>query len=87
MDVTQPQNDREFLIQLSAHMDKLSDSIDNLSTVVMNVEVKRIAPLEIRIAEFLKWKSEMNGVWKAVLALSVLLSITSFIIAIAHFYR
>lgn len=82
MDATQPQNDREFLIQLSGNMAKLSDSIDNLSSVVTNVEMKRIIPMEDKISVLEKWKAEMNGVWKTVIAISTVLSIISLVIVV-----
>lgn len=82
MDASQPQTDREFLIQLSSHMDKLSASIDNLSTVVTNVETNRIIPIELRVLTLEKWKAEINGVWKTVLAISTLLSILAIVIGL-----
>jgi len=79
MDASVPQTDREFLIQLAGHMDKLSGSIDNLSEVVINQEVRRIAPIEDKVTKLEKWKAEMSGIWKTVIAISSILSILSLI--------
>lgn len=77
-------SDREYIISLSGDIRNLSESIDRFSQVITKLEDQRITPMENDLQDLKEWRSEINGTWKAVGIVSVLLSIAATLKAFIH---
>jgi uncharacterized protein YdcH (DUF465 family) len=64
LDVKEPQNEREFMLLMNANIERLTESVDRLSATIVNVEEKRVEPLEEEIEELKRWRSETVGAAK-----------------------
>jgi len=64
LDVKEPQNEREFMLLMNANIERLTESVDRLSATIVNVEEKRVEPLEEEIEELKRWRSEFIGAAK-----------------------
>lgn len=78
----EPQTDREYMMQISGHLERLSGSIDRLGEVLDKIETKRIEPLEKRMDNIETWKSEIDGSWKVAGVITGLLTVISLIIGV-----
>lgn len=77
-----PKSQREWMIRLNSNIERLSDIVTDLKDAVKDLETKKIASLETRMSEHEKWKNQMDGIWKAVIAFGALISIASMIVSL-----
>ena len=74
-----PKTDRELLLQLSGQMDRLSEAIDRLDDTLKEIENKKLVLFDRRLTAVEKWQYEANGIYKAVVIASGILSIVALI--------
>jgi hypothetical protein len=83
--------DRELLIRFEGKMDvfqnrleHLTDSINNFTNTVHDIEEKKIGTMEKRLAEVESWKARIMGAWVVILFLGGL--ITAGIIGLVKYF-
>lgn len=59
---SEPQTDREYLMQLAIKFDNLSESMDRVANAIERMESNKFEPLEKRVASIEKWQSEQTAV-------------------------
>lgn len=59
---SEPQTDREYLMQLAIKFDNLSEAMDRVATAIERMENNKFEPLEKRVSSLEKWQSQENGV-------------------------
>jgi septal ring factor EnvC (AmiA/AmiB activator) len=82
VNITEPKNDREFLLKLNSQMERLSEAIDRLDDTLKEIENKKLVVLEKKITELEKFKNESVGKWKAISLIAIIVSSVAFIIQI-----
>lgn len=73
----EPQTDREYMIQLTGQVGELTSAIKALNIMIAKLEDGRILPIEIDVENLKTWKAEINGTWKAIGIVSLLVSIAA----------
>ena len=80
----EPQTDREFMMEIKGELKTLTQAIDRLGNVLDKIESKRIEPIEKRLDDIEEWQHSMNGTWKAIVAISLVVSTVGVLIQIFH---
>lgn len=78
----EPQTDREFMMEIKGDLKTLTQAIERLGTVLDKIESKRIEPIEKRLDHIEEWQHSMNGTWKAIVAISLMISTAGVLIQI-----
>lgn len=81
-DASNPQTDREFMMEMKGELSRLSDVISRLDRTLIEIETDRLKSIDTKIFDIQTWRSQMDGVWKAVVAAGLILSIAAMIVAI-----
>lgn len=61
-----PQTEREWIMELRGDMKSLTESINGLKSTLERIEIRRIEPLEKKVAIHDRWISKAEGAIKAV---------------------
>ena len=69
--ISDPQNDREFMLKLDSTINHLTSVIAGLDDTLKSIKNKDLVELNKRTADLEIWKSELNGMWKMVIAIGV----------------
>lgn len=56
--------DREFMIKLEGHLERLSEAIERLGDGLKNIEENKLRNIENELAEIKTWKAQISGGWK-----------------------
>lgn len=61
--------DREFMIKLEGHLERLSEAIERLGEGLKNIEENKLSKIESELAELRTWKAQISGGWKFALGI------------------
>jgi len=66
--------DREFMIKMEGHLERLSEAIERLGDGLKNLEEKKLSVIEQDLAELKNWKAQINGGWKLAIGMWVVIT-------------
>lgn len=81
----EPETDREIFISLNGEVKQLRETIERFGGALMILEQTKFVNHENRINALEKSEDERKGMWKFVVAVGIILSIASTVIAIKMF--
>lgn len=75
----EPQTDRELLLKLNGEIERLAESIRFFSKTLQEIEDKKIASIDKRVAEMEKIWSQVSGGWKFAVVIWAILTGTGIV--------